>query len=213
MIALLLTVALADMPDHDALDSADWKDLSTRSSDIGDVTLRRATVNDVTCIEGNATIPTTPSALLAVTDRMVTSSDWSSAALAASEELARDDTGFVLYQHFDSPGWTFSADRFWIIRGEPVIIDDSTTRYRWHRVPATEWPEAQQSSTALSSRSVEMPQNYGEWLFVQTSEGTDLRYRGCADIGGSAPTSMVTWLTTQQIPGLISDLVTEANRD
>lgn len=210
MLFLLTLAAFAQ--DHDALDSAEWKDVGERRSDVGDVMLRKSTVDDVMCIEGTVDVPATPQALHAVTTRMVTSPDWSSADLSVSEELSRDGDSFVLYQHFDSPGWTLSADRFWIVQGVPEVLSASTTRYRWHRVPATDWPAAAEKSAELSRSAVEMPTNYGEWLFTDNAGSTTLRYRACADIGGRAPTALVTWLTTQQVPDLIAELATEASR-
>ncbi len=210
MLFLLALTAFAQ--DHDALDSADWKEVGDRRSDVGSVHLRKSTVDEVMCIEGTVDVQATTDALHAVTTRMVTSPDWSSADLSVSEELSRDGDSFVLYQHFDSPGWTLSADRFWIVQGVPEVLTATSARYRWHRVPASDWPTAAEKSAALSRNAVEMPTNYGEWLFTQNAGATTLRYRACADIGGRAPTALVTWLTTQQVPDLIAELATEALR-
>ncbi len=212
MIALLTTLALASASDHDALDTVAWTEVATRRSAVGEVRVRRARVDGVLCVEGLARVAVSAERLLAVTDRMVTSSDWSSATLARSIELARDDGGFVLYQHFDAPSWTLSADRYWVIRGEPRALDDHTRRYRWHRVPASDWPEAQAASIALQPLAIEVPVNYGEWRFTEVAGGTELQYRACAELGGRAPAALVTWLTTQQVPDLVAELVVEADR-
>ncbi|MFT6145926.1 MAG: hypothetical protein ACJAZO_003504 [Myxococcota bacterium] len=210
MWVLLVVAAMAQDPD--ALDHAHWNDVGERRSDVGLVHLRKTTINDVMCIEGTVDVPASASALHAVTTRMVTSPDWSSADLLASEELARDGDSFVLYQHFNSPGWTLSADRYWIVQGVPEVLSPTTSRYRWHRLPASDWPSAALQSEAVSRNAVEMPANYGEWLFTQQTSTTALRYRACADIGGRVPATLVTWLTTQQVPDLIAELATEALR-
>ncbi len=210
MLFLLALAAMAQ--DHDALDSADWNEVGERTSDVGLVHLRKTTVDDVMCIEGTVEVQATAAALHAVTTHMVTSPDWSAADLSASEELARDGDTFVLYQHFNSPGWTLSADRYWIVQGVPEVLSASSTRYRWHRLAASNWPSATEKSAALARNAVEMPTNYGEWLFTQNAGTTALRYRACADIGGRAPTALVSWLTTQQVPDLIAELATEALR-
>lgn len=208
MLPLVLSLALAGDPA--ALDLAAWEPAGERSSDAGTVTLRQATVAEVRCIEGTVLTSARPTALLAVTDRMADAPDWSDAPLAHSAELARDDDGFVLYQHANSPGWSLAADRFWVVRGEPVVLSDAQTRYRWTREDAANWPFAIETSAALARRPIELPESYGEWLFTADGDETVVRYRACADLGGSLPEGMVAWVTRQQVPSLMAELVQAA---
>ncbi len=215
MLILTLTAfASAAEPDWDSLASTDgWKDLGTRSSDVGDVEVRSKYVDDVGCVEGRTVVSASPDSLVAVTRDMVSSIDWSTAAVALSEEVERTDADhFVLFQYYDSPGWTFSSDRYWVIRGVSAA-DEEGGSYRWQRVDAqTVFPAAHAKAMARSSGAVEPPTNYGEWQFEPTEQGTSVTYRACADIGGRVPGSIVQWLNTSQVPNLVADLVQEAER-
>lgn len=205
-----LAIALATAGDPAALESARWESAGERSSDAGRVALRQTTVDGVRCIEGSLRTSASPTALLGVTDRMADAPDWSEAPLAHSAELARDDTGFVLYQHANSPGWSLAADRFWVVRGEPVALSEEQARYRWTREDAARWPISVETSASLARRPVELPESYGEWLFTRNGEETVVRYRACADLGGSLPEGMVAWVTRQQVPSLMAELVQAA---
>jgi hypothetical protein len=111
----------------------------------------------------------------------------------------------VLFQRLEVPAWTLSSDRYWVLHG---TADPTHRRYRWYRLDGTAHPEIQQDANG----AIEPPVNYGEWRFVDTADGTTLRYRACADFGGPVPTAVQRWVTTQQVPALIEDLVEEAAR-
>lgn len=205
MISLFLTIVVAAEPDYTALDRVDWKDVSVRSTEVGDVSLRASYVGDVGCVEGAVQVDVSPERLLAVNDDMVSAPGWSSADLSHSQELARDGQGFVLFQRLDVPAWTLSSDRYWVIRGS---VDGANSRYRWHRLSGTEHPTIADAAKG----AIEPPVNYGEWSYRPHENGTNLRYRACADFGGPVPTAVQRWVTVQQVPALIEDLVKEAGR-
>jgi hypothetical protein len=211
VIAALLAAAAAT-PAVEPLDALAWEPIGARATAEGEVALRRAALDGVPCVEGAARVAATPEALLALTDDMASAPAWSAATLAISEELARDEAGFVLFQHFDAPAWTLTADRYWIVRGEPELVDGRTARYRWRRVPAAAHPDALARALALHERAVELPVNLGEWRFTEAPGGADLRYRACADLGGRLPDAVQAWVSTRQIPDLIAELVAEARR-
>jgi len=208
MISLFLTivvVAVAAEPDFGALDQATWKEVGSRRTDVGKVMLQASYVDEVGCVQGDVTVDVTPEKLLAVTDDMVSAPSWSSADISHSRELSRDASSFVLFQRLEVPAWTLSSDRYWVLRG---TADSAKQRYRWYRLSG-------ESHTAVSEAAdgaIEPPVNYGEWRFLDHEDGTSLRYRACADFGGPVPTAVQRWVTTQQVPALIEDLVQEAGR-
>jgi len=205
MISLFLTIVVAAEPDYTALERVAWKDVSVRATEVGDVSLRASYVGDVGCVEGAVLVDVSPERLLAVNDDMVSAPAWSSADLSHSRELARDDQGFVLFQRLDVPAWTLSSDRYWVIRGS---VDGANSRYRWYRLSGTQHPTIADDAKG----AVEPPVNYGEWSYRREENGTNLRYRACADFGGPVPTAVQRWVTVQQVPALIEDLVKEAGR-
>lgn len=210
MWAVLALAAASASPSWELLsEPADWKDLGTKKSEIGEVRVRSKPVDGVDCVEGTSVVATETSQLLAVTDDMVSAMAWSSAGLTVSEELTRDDTGFVLFQYYDAPGWTLAADRFWVIRGESSSTEDGG-QYRWSRVDPSS--DVVTRAHTISSGAIEPPTNYGEWRFTPTDAGTEVRYRACADFGGRLPSAVQRWANTSQVPALITDLVMEANR-
>jgi hypothetical protein len=203
MIAFLgLSVAA---PDFDALDRAAWKDVGERATRVGPVALRASYVHAVGCVEGQVQVTVSSERLLAVTADMASAKEWSSADLSHSRELSRDAEGFVLFQRLEVPAWTLSSDRFWVLRG---VNDATIQRYRWYRLEAAHHPEVKDDSHG----AIEPPVNYGEWSFRSHDEGTLLRYRACVDFGGPVPAAVQRWITTQQVPALIEDLVEEAGR-
>ncbi len=201
----LLALAMASAPDFDALDHTTWKDVGSRSTDVGEVTLRASYVDEVGCVQGDVTVDVTPDKLLAVTDDMVSAPSWSSADISHSRELSRDAISFVLFQRLEVPAWTLSSDRYWVLRG---TADSAKQRYRWYRLSG----EAHTDIAEAADGAIEPPVNYGEWRFLDSMDGTNLRYRACADFGGPVPTAVQRWVTTQQVPALIEDLVQEAGR-
>ena len=204
--------ASASEPAWDTLaNNTDWKDVGTRKSKVGEIQISSKRIDGVGCLHGSTVVDTSPERLVAVTRDMVRAIDWSTADLALSEQLTGDANSFVLMQYYAAPGWTFAADRFWVIEGEHSIQGNSG-KYRWERVSVDGYPDALASAHALSKNAIELPTNYGEWTFSRTDAGTEVQYRSCADFGGRLPTGVQVWLNTQQLPNLIADLVIEANR-
>lgn len=206
MITALWALAAAQEPDWALLDTATWEPAGARASAVGEVALRRATIDGVGCVEGRVAADLAPAELLALTDDLVSTPAWSSAPLRVSEELARDEAGFLLLQVADSPGWTLTADRWWLVRGEP---DPVALRYRWRRADPAPHAEA---VARLAAGAVEVPVNWGEWAFTATPAGADVRYRGCTDLGGRVPDAVQRWYGARQVPDLVAELIVEARR-
>lgn len=212
VLALFLAPALAAEPDWSALESdADWRELGTRDTAVGPIAVRAKKVDGVGCVEGRATVDVPAAALLGLTRDLVSVRDWSAAPVAISEEVARHDADhFVLFQVYDAPAWTFTADRYWTIAGTLTPTATGGT-YRWERVDSTAYPHARDRALARAGNAVEPPTNYGAWHFTESGGQTDLRYLACADIGGRVPANLVHWLTTTQVPDLVAELVVEAD--
>lgn len=210
MITLMMLAATTQAASWDALESeAGWSDVGTRTSSVGEVHIRRKRIDETTCLEGDLRTALPVEALLAVGRDMGSADRWSSAKLAASEELWREGDRYALFQYFDVPGWTLAADRFWTIT---VSVDASRDRFRWERIDAATLPAVQSKAMALSAGAVEPPVNYGEWQFTRVDGGTHIRYRACADMGGALPDAIQRWVSTSQLPETVSDLVREAER-
>lgn len=213
LLSLLLASASAEEPDWSAFSTGDWSDEGSKSSSVGPVALKSRRVGNGTCVTGEATVEVPAAKLTALTRDMESAIDWSSSDLAVSEVLSRASAdSYVIYQYFDAPGWTFSSDRYWVIRAT-VTEGAGTGRYVWTREdPTTAWPATAAAAKARSSSVVEPPVNYGDWRFTDGESGTLVQYRTCADFGGSLPSSVTGWLTTSQVPALVADLVTEAKK-
>lgn len=206
MIAALLAVSFAT-----PFDDADWRDLGTTSSDVGEIALRRAHIDGLGCVEGTLSTDRTVAELYAVTEDMERSIDWGSAPLAHSEILETHDDGYVLFQVFDTPGWTLGADRYWVVRGTRAATDTTAT-YRWDALDVADYPDAVATAATIQRRAIAVPATFGEWHFQDTDTGSALRYRACADFGGTVPGSVQTWLNTREVPSLLADFVAEAAR-
>ncbi len=212
LILLAALSASAAEPAWEVLsDDSEWKEVGTRKSSIGEISLRSKRIAGVGCVEARVVVEPSPERLVAITRDMASAIDWSSADLRMSQKLASDEDSFVVLQYLHSPGWSFAADRYWVVRGEPRLTGDRGS-YRWYRVEAQGYPEAVEQVRAISSNAIELPTNYGEWTFIPVNAGTALQYRSCADFGGRVPTAFQQWLNFQQTPAFVADLVVEAGR-
>jgi len=211
LIFIALTAGAAEPPWATLSNDSDWKDIGSKRSDVGEIHIRTRKIDGIGCVEGTTEVATSAEKLVDVTRDMVRSIDWSTADVALSEELDKSAGSFVLFQYWDAPMWTFAADRFWVIRGEPQL-DGNAGSYRYYRVAVEQFPDAAEQASDWSRNSIEVPINYGEWTFTPSGAETRVQYRGCADFGGRLPTAVQQWLNTQQLPAMVSDLVSEANR-
>ena len=213
LFPLLLVSAHAEEPDWNTFSTGEWVDEGSKNSSVGPVHIKSRRVNNATCVTGEATVDVSAAKLTALTRDMESAIDWSSSDLAVSEVLTRASAdSYVIYQYFDTPGWTFASDRYWVIRAQ-VTESAGTGRYVWTREdPSASWPDTAAAAKARSSSVVEPPVNYGDWRFTDGDGGTSVLYRTCADFGGSLPSSVTGWLTASQVPALFADLVTEAKK-
>ena len=62
---------------------------------------------------------------------------------------------------------------------------DGSGAYTWQRATADEdFPAAAAHARNRSAGAIEPPTHFGEWRFTETTAGTEVLYRSCADIGG-----------------------------
>jgi hypothetical protein len=211
MIWLLTLSAMASPQWSQLRSDGGWEHVATKKSSVGPVTVRSKAIDGMTCLEGDAKVRASARAMLDVADDMGSAGSWSSANLAESTELSRDADGFVLYQYLDLPAWTMTADRYWVIRGH-VDHHGAGGRYSWDRASGAEFANVHEQAKRRSTSSLEPPVNFGEWTFSPEDTGARVRYRSCADFGGSVPDMVTSWLATTQVPQTLADLAQEAAR-
>ena len=214
MIALVLAMAHAVEPRFDLLEADDgWTDLGTRNSEHGKVSVHSREVDGLTCFGGAVDSDVPVSALVGVASHMVLSPSWSTASLPVSEEFASeeraDGRSFVLFQLYDTPGWTFAADRYWVLRGT-TSMSGAVGVYEYQRVDPAAWPRVAEVLVDHPG-AVEPPTNFGRWTFTPDGEITRVEYRGCSEFGGVVPASIQTALARQQLPNMLTELIDAAS--
>lgn len=211
--SLLSAHADSGLPSWEALAQTDtWEQVATKRSDVGEVQIRHRRFDDLDCLEGRVLTQGDPATMVKVAADAASATEWSSAGLAAAKVLRESPPHVDYYQYLDVPNWTLVADRYWILRGTSMQ-EGTTHRFRWEQgVPDTVAEPARKDALARSSKAIEPPRNKGEWVFTQTPQGIDVRYRACADIGGSIPLWLQKMVAKSTLPDTVTDLVTEARR-
>lgn len=213
MLTLVVMTAFAAEPRWDALATmSGWTEVATRASDVGPVTVFHKEIDGIPCLQGHLSTDVSPDQLLAVVMDIPGSLQWSTAGLAYSETIARPGGALHFWQYLDVPNWTLVADRYWVLEGRPESVDGGK-RFRWRRLEAeATYPAITAKARAKSSSVVEPPINWGEWVFRPNGSGTTVEYRACADVGGSLPQSIQSWVATRTLPDTVADVVREARK-
>ena len=135
---------------------------------------------------------------------------WSTAGLTQSTLLGQSGNSLDYLQYLDVPAWTFSSDRFWILRGTKKI-SGSHYVFSWTRLGDKGGPyrSAYDAVLAANSSAVEPPLNVGAWEFTQSGSTTTVTYTICTDSGGSVPRSIQNAATKKTLPDTVGDLVRE----
>ncbi|MCB9680970.1 MAG: hypothetical protein H6733_05810 [Alphaproteobacteria bacterium] len=193
-------------------DTSSWEKVATRDTDVGQVEVRHRKLGELHCLQGLVTTNVSPQALLDVAQDVKSAKRWTSAPLTESVQL-KAGPGWIEYeQYLDIPDWTMVTDRYWVLRGEPVVVDDGGRRFRWTRVSAqAAYPQLYERLSA-SGLALEVPVNWGEWFFTPGTGGTDVRYSVCTDVGGSIPAWLQKMAAQRTLPDTVADLVKEAQR-
>jgi hypothetical protein len=113
----------------------------------------------------------------------------------------------------DVPNWTMVADRWWLLRAWTETSEAQTLRYRWRRVDAaTAYPEVHARVAEQFPGAIELPVNWGEWLFEDKGEERVASYRVCTEMGGSLPKWIQRLAIRRTLPDNIVELVGEAKK-
>lgn len=213
MIAWMMAAAMAGSPDWTSLTSTSgWKSITTKSSEFGSIGVWHKEIDGIPCLLGTLQTDVPVAHLMEIVMDIPSSTRWSSADLGISETLKRSGNVLEFWQYINIPNWTMVADRFWVLRGERAVLG-TAERFRWQRIDAASaYPSLITRARERDSGAVEPPTNWGEWDFVANSEGTQVQYRACADVGGSIPQSIQQWIATRTLPDTVGDVVREAKR-
>ncbi len=208
----LLSVAFG-APTHASINAASWKQISTRTTDGGTVTVYETSIDGVACFRGEMVTTVAPQVLLSVAIDIPTCTRWSTAGVRDSEVLAKGADWVEYYQYLDVPGWTMASDRFWFLRLTAVSSPERST-VQWDRMGERGGPHNLKFDAVLAANSsaVEPSLNIGGWTFAKTPAGTRVDYRVCTNPGGSIPVVVQNAATKQTLPETVADVVREAKR-
>jgi hypothetical protein len=211
MCALLCSDALAG----DAFDaltaSDDWKPLTSRRSDYGDIAVSMKYLGHVPCIRAEVDLPITPQELLGVVVDVEGMLGWGDDALVDSEIVYVRDDAPAWYQRAEMPAWSFLHDRVWFM-ASTITRGEDTLRITWRPAQGAEMDAVRARVKAAHPKAVEPPVNYGQWTAHATPAGLSGRYEICVDGGGAIPLALQRAITTRTLPDGMDDLVREAQR-
>ncbi|MBL8616128.1 MAG: hypothetical protein JNM72_11005 [Deltaproteobacteria bacterium] len=212
---LALLTLLAAIPDPGpyaaaVTSDAGWVEVGRRTEDgIGEVILKHKKVGEVDCLQGLATVPEAPSALLAVAADVPSATKWSRWELVASKVISKGGGAVNYVQLLDNPAPI--ADRYWFLEGRSLPGEEQA-RFTWRHIDPEAHPAVLAEIKNLRSSAVSTVVNVGEWRFTKGAAGTELRYRICTDAGGAIPRWAGEFAATRTLPSNLADLVLEARR-
>lgn len=211
MTLILALFATATAGDVSALTAdAGWKELATRSSDVGKVTVSLKQLEGLPCLRAQVVVVASTEALLEVVTDIPSAIRWGTAGITKAEILGKGDGWLDYMQYLDVPNWTLAQDRFWILRGGAVTGPDGGVVFSWDR--SSDHQATRDAIAATDPKAVELPTNYGAWSFLPVEGGTRVRQEVCSDLGGSMPTSIQRWVSTRTMPDTVAEMVVEAQR-
>ena len=149
--------------------------------------------------------------MMAVAMDIIGSLTWSTAGLTRSEVLGKNGASIDYFQYVDVPAWTFSSDRFWILRGT-ASQQGTEKQFTWKRLGDNGGPySAKFLAIQEETGAIEPPVNVGGWEFIPQTDGTLVRYTICTDSGGSVPRGVQNMATkTTLLPDTVGDLIRES---
>ena len=117
--ALLLTHTAYAAPTWSQVEAvSDWRPVATKSHKVaGPIDIFSSTIAGTLCFRAIANTTVPPTMMMNVARDIVGSLKWSTAGLTRSEVLGRTATSIDYLQYIDVPNWTFTSDRFWVLRG------------------------------------------------------------------------------------------------
>ena len=211
----LLPVALAAGPTQAQIQgTTSWKEIATKSGkEAGEIKVLQATIAGIECFRGEAQISVPAATLLSVALDAEGATKWSSNDVTEAKILGKTANTVDYFQYLDTPGWTFSADRFWILRAN-VVRSGETLSMRWDRMgeQGGDYKDFYADVMQRHPDAIEPPINVGGWSFTTQADGTLIHYDICTNAGGSIPAGLQTMATKNTLPDTVNDLVKEAKR-
>lgn len=189
----------------------DWDSLTEKRHKVaGTVSVFNKEVSGTPCFRAIATTTATPAVMMDVATDILGSLKWSTAGLTKSEILGKKGASIDYFQYVNVPAWTFSSDRFWILRG--TASQQGTERqFTWHRLGEKGGPySAKFLAIQEETGAIEPPVNVGGWEFIPQQSNTLVRYTICTDSGGSVPRGVQNMATKTTLPDTVGDLIRES---
>jgi len=189
-----------------------WRPLDTvRAGAAGQVQLDVKTL-ETPCLRAQARVELPAAVLLDVVSDVREAPRITRERLIASEVLAQRGAVVEYYQHLDVPSWTFAADRYWVLRAERVVSDE-TWMFRWSRFDwRSAYPELAARLDAAYPKAVEPKVNWGAWTFREVDGVTEARYHLCSDAAGTLPAWLSRAAAVRTVPGTVEDVVIAARK-
>mgnify|MGYP000321060792 CR=1 FL=1 len=199
--------------DYDDLLSEDgWEHFETVSTGDAGVVVLDVKRLDTPCLRAAVTVELPADVLLEVVTDVPGASSITREKLIASEVLDRSGAQMEYYQHLDVPGWTLTADRYWVLRGERIQRPQGPM-FRWSRFDwEGDYPELAERLASEYPSAIEPHVNWGAWTFDESEGKTDARYHLCSDAGGNLPSWIQKIAATRTIPATVDDVVKAAKR-
>jgi hypothetical protein len=188
-----------------------WDAVTTKKhKEGGTIQVFSKTIAEIPCYRAIAQSTASPQIMMEVAMDIVGSLKWSTAGLTRSEILNRQGNQLDYIQYIDVPAWTFSSDRFWILRGVKTENGKSLL-FTWKRLGENGGPYAKEYQQVKDTTSaIEPPVNVGGWEFVPDGANTKVKYTICTDSGGSVPRSIQNMATKTTLPDTVGDLIRES---
>ena len=212
-MSALWSTALAEDPYFDGINEG-WEDVATRKLKSGErILIQKKRFQGVQCGRASVDVGGTTSRLMfqVITD-VPAVPDYVSETMVASRFLKSPGDWDIYYQHLDLPAWTFSANRYWILRGDNKSSGDKL-EYRWNRIEWREqYPELVKEIERDFPNAIEPPLNFGSWQFTEANGLVHSVYTLCNDPGGALPKWIVERAALSNLPGVVYDIVSEARK-
>jgi hypothetical protein len=215
----LLPAASLPAADFSPLDvltqESGWESIGSKEhSKAGiEIQLRSKYVDGTPCLIGEVDVEVSADKLLEVATDIPGAMQWSSAPMAASRVLSRNGDIVHYYQLLDTPGWTFAADRFWVLAGRVHKRSDGSVAFQWNRFEwKTKYPDLVDEMERDHEDAIEPPVNFGEWRFTPKSGGSNVRYYVCSNTGGRLSESVQKFASKKTLPDTVADLIMAARK-
>ena len=210
MILLTFFLLNTQAADFNSLyDTKGWEDVGISKTKEGAVSVQIKIIGTTPCVQGQIAVAIPAKKIYEVITDIPAAKEFSSENLTASKLLEKTEAHLEYYQHLDTPGWTLSADRFWILRGHDISTENSMG-FQWDRF---DWkPKYPELAKSIDKKSIEPVDNFGAWIFREKEGKTHATYYICSDPGGSIPYWIKKKAATQTLPGTIADVMREARQ-